>query len=357
MGNFKKIEEQTLSRRRVLAMAGIASLGSLVAPFQIESQVPPFVAGLALDLGKKLFDAGIEYAKGKALEDVFKEPTLVDVHEWVNQAVTSIESKVAALDAKIDQQNMDRMTSELDSIQDHFEHYSELPANQRERNRILLDQCDDKCSELLPLSQKYEQAFFLSSAVLGYKMLTRYALYELDRSHGAGAEVHVTNLEKTVRSYFEWASGARAKLVGKLMPRYRIVCKHVDKGSLVTSPKTQCDIFRGEDLVLKTDVMTWSYMAAKSGEDGYPLKTFKAALADLRSSPNTKNDWRDYREVSRKSDEQLNGANECMQRMYLAATRRNCPTLMKPRLAGLEIPPKVQYKWSDSKEWHWQQLF
>ena len=124
-----------LSRRRLLAMAGVACMGTLIAPPRSESQIPPLLLDIGLDLGKKLFDMGIEYAKGTVLETVFKQPTISDVHQWVDRSVTSIEAKIAALDAKIDRLNLDKMASDLQSVKNEFEHYARMPLNQKQQNR------------------------------------------------------------------------------------------------------------------------------------------------------------------------------------------------------------------------------
>ena len=332
-------------------MAGVACLGSLIPPHPSSAQIPPILLAVGLDVGKKLFDMGIDYAKGAVLSDVFKEPTLGNVHEWVSQAVTSIEARIDALDAKIDQQNLNRMMSDLDSIREQFEHYSQLPPRLQGPNRYLLAYCDTTSGDLLSLSQKYEQAFFLSSTVLAYRLLTRFALFQLDSSNGANAEGHITSLVPSMKAYFEWATDSRSRLVSKLAPHYKVLCKDVDKGGLFTTPKTACDIFRGEALISKTKVMNWAGKTEKHGINGYSYATSKNALDYLNKLPALQNDWRNWRNVNRKSGEQIELAATCMSRMYLSATTLLCPLLLDRQQLMLKNTSTLQYSWEGNPNW------
>ena len=320
-------------------------MGTLIAPPRSESQIPPLLLDIGLDLGKKLFDMGIEYAKGTVLETVFKQPTISDVHQWVDRSVTSIEAKIAALDAKIDRLNLDKMASDLQSVKNEFEHYARMPLNQKQQNRYLLEYCDTKSNELLPQTQKYDQAFFLSSTVLAYMMLTSFALYQHDSSAGPGAEAHVASLVSTVESYFASAAGSRARLVDKLAPHYTIRCNDVEKEGFFTSPKTACSILRGEAVVAKLQATTWPSNSQRYGAQGYTLIEERSAVKYLNRMLVLKSDWGHWRNVNRKSGEQIESAAECMNWMYWVACKKTCPAQLDKKWLDLSNTSSLQYTW------------
>ncbi len=171
------------SRRKFLVQARLGALGSILAPLRSEPQVPVVLLTVGLDLGEALYKKGIDYASGTLLQNIFKESKPVDAQEFMSEAVKGIESKIAGLEAKIDQQNLDRMQSDLHGISSTFAEYV-TPLDQGEGDKSLLDYCDTTSATLLSLSMRYEQAFFLSTAVLAYRLLTRFALFQLARSSG-----------------------------------------------------------------------------------------------------------------------------------------------------------------------------
>jgi hypothetical protein len=284
------------------------------------------VLAIGLDLGKKLYEKGIDYAGGALLQDIFKEPQPINVQEFISEAVTSIESKIAGLEAKIDEQNLNRMRSDLDSIKYSFAEYAALDPGLREANRNLLLHCDTASAGLLSLSMRYEQAFFLSTAVLAYRLLTRFALFQLDSSSGVNAQGHVTSLVSSgeMKSYFQSATQSRARLVGSLAPQYAFSCSRHQELLPFATPKTECDVLRANVKISKTNVMSWGSESDQSAQHIYQ-KTNQSALAYVYNLPTYKSDHATWSSVLQKSAEQILLGADCMDRMYYAASRLRCP--------------------------------
>ena len=317
------------SRRSFLVKAGLGALGSLLAPPRSEPQVSLVLLSVGLDLGEALYKKGIDYASGTLLQDIFKQSKPVDTQEFMSEAVKGIESKIAGLEAKIDQQNLDRMQSDLHGISSSFAEYVAL-LDQGEGDKSLLQYCDTTSATLLSLSMRYEQAFFLSTAVLAYRLLTRFALFQLDRSSGRSGEGRITSLVTNgdMKSYFQGLTQSRARLVNSLAPQYVIRCRRHQESLLpFATPKTECDILRGNAQISKTNVMSWSGESDQSAQHIFD-KTNQSALANVYNLMTYKSDRATWASVKQKSSAQILLGADCMDRMYFAASGKPCPRLL-----------------------------
>jgi hypothetical protein len=319
------------SRRSFLVKAGLGALGSLLAPLRSEPQVPAVVLTVGLDLGEALYKKGIDYAAGTLLQTIFKESKPVDAREFINEAVTGIEAKIAGLEAKIDQQNLYRMQSELGSISSTFAEYVAL-LDQGEGDKSLLDFCDTTSAGLLLFSMRYDQAFFLSTAVLAYRLLTRFALFQFDRSSGRSGEGRITSLVTNgdMKSYFQGLIQSRARLMKSLTPQYAISCNRHQELLPFATPKTECDILRANVPISKTNVMSWGSESDQSAQHIFD-KTNHIALAYVYNLPTYKSDRGTWTSVTQKSREQILLGADCMDRMYYAAKRAPCPPQLDRR--------------------------
>jgi hypothetical protein len=160
-----------------------------------------------------------------------------------------------------------------------------------------------------------------------------------------------------MRSYFAWATQSRAGLVEKLAPHYKLLCRDLDKGGLFTTPKTQCEVFKGEASISKTRVMNWPGKTEKDETGGYSTETVKAALDFFYKLPAQRNDWRNWSNVNRKSGEQIERAADCMDWMYRAASNTNCPALLDRTQLQLQNTSTLQYSWTGSTNWRRQRRF
>ena len=338
----------SLSRRSFLSNAALVSIGSFVGQRSSAGQVLELFSGIGIDVGKKLLDKGINYALGAPLNDLFKEPTLTDVHQWIDQSVTLLEKKIDALSAKIDSQNLNLMQSQLDSVRSAFNDYVSLdPATRREYKTSLI-QCEFITSQLLSLSQKYDQAFFLSTVVVAYRLLTKYALYQLDKEDGKNGQGHITSLEsgREIQSYLYWAAQTRTRLVSSLAPHYAAHC--------TTTPVVfHADNF--ECVIYKNGTVVGTTGSAKLSEkEKWYEQLSNAAERYLNDMPQLTNDLNTWRAVNRKSREQIVTADHCMREMYYSATGKSCPPLLDTKMLDLKNTATFQYNngygWSTQRD-------
>jgi len=316
------------SRRRFLSRGSKLLLTAILPPVRCLPQLQAFLletAGIVgIDLAKKLYDKLLEYVSGHTLSSVFPEPTIADVKGWIQNAVLNLEAKIDQLSRKIDRDNLISMQSDLDAIRNQFADYASLPPGLRNANRQLLFNCEAASARLLSLSQNYDQAFFLSSVTLAHRLLTRYALYELDSESGQDASGHVVSLISTgeMQRYFSWAAGARARLVDSLAPQYSINCAIASKPLLVGLPTTRCEIFRRGKVVSDTGTMTW------------PISIYKTELEARRASMTkamdrlpmvSRGDVSTWRKVNRSSGAGIAQGAKCLQAMYYKVTGHPCP--------------------------------
>lgn len=212
------------SRRDFVLGTSKFCLGALLLPLESLAQLQSLVVVVGIDLGKKLYDKILNlvsatiYDKtrnfvnadmfGNTLHSEFPEPTIGDVKGWINGAVIDLESRIDKVSEKIDQVNLEQMQNKLEAIKSGVWHYLSLPPQLRSANRGLLEFCDDRLNELLPLSQNYYQALFFSSVTLAHKLLVRFLLFALDSETGQDASGHVTSLvdSNEMNRYFNWAT-------------------------------------------------------------------------------------------------------------------------------------------------------
>jgi len=82
--------------------------------------------------------------------------------------------------------------------------YVSLEATIQPQNRTLLANCDLISAGLVPLSQQYDQAFFVSTVALGYRLATLFALYNLDKGRNNSGSGHISALVSSgeITTYF-----------------------------------------------------------------------------------------------------------------------------------------------------------
>ena len=76
-------------------------------------------------------------------------------------------------------------------------------------------------SRLLPLALKYDQALFIATAGMAYRLFTLYALYQLDRDPG-----HIRSVRPLMDDFVKQASLARDRIGHEMAPstHFKINC-------------------------------------------------------------------------------------------------------------------------------------
>ncbi len=157
-------------------------------------------------VGEKLLGGAIGYAGGLILSKALGEVTLLDVKKWIDGAVAELERFISdELRRKFYEQAEQNMTADLRMVEESLGQYASLTAGQS-GSKYLLENSDTSSARLVPYSAQFDQAIFITSAAMAYRLLTLYSLYKLD--HDSGRLAHEQNLvESTINSI--WHSTER----------------------------------------------------------------------------------------------------------------------------------------------------
>jgi hypothetical protein len=189
------------------------------------------------------------------------DPRISDVRAWIQNAVAELEAFVSAeLKRQLDEKTMEQMRAELQGITTDIYQYASLEPANRERNKYLLETCDTQSASLVPLSLNYDQALFVTTTAMAYRLFTLFALYELDKDKG-----HIVSARPMMDEFVKQASIIRDRVGKQMSPttHFTINCTIVGEskytciglrdGAPVTPPYTAPPKINGRD---SFDVMT-----------------------------------------------------------------------------------------------------
>jgi hypothetical protein len=130
------------------------------------------------------------------------------VRAWIQNAVAEIEAFVSAeLRRQLDEKVLEQMRANVQGITTDIYQYASLEVSNRNRNRYLLETCDTASASLVPLSLNYDQALFITTTAMAYRLFTLYALYELDRDPG-----HIRSARPMVDDFVTRTSSIRDRV-------------------------------------------------------------------------------------------------------------------------------------------------
>jgi hypothetical protein len=179
------------------------------------------LAAVAAYVGLKLLDGAISYIGGQLMSHALGDPTITDVRAWIQNAVAEIEAFVSAeLRRQLDERVLEQMRADLEGINTNLYHYASLESP-NQTNRYLLEICDTTTARLMPLSLNYDQALFVTTTAMAYRLFTLCGLYELDKDTG-----HIESARPMMDEFVTRTSAIRDKIGALMSPEnhFRINC-------------------------------------------------------------------------------------------------------------------------------------
>jgi hypothetical protein len=206
-----------VSRREVLAR-GLASGAILSLPAGPARAVPAALAALAGYVGQKLLDGALEYIGGKIMASALGDPVLSDVRSWVAAAVAEIEAFVSAeLKRQLDALTIEEMQADLQAVNTSLYQYADLKKASRKLNRYLLETSDTATARLIPLSLNFDQALYITTAAMGFRLFVILGLFQLDNDAG-----HIKSARPTMDDFVKKTVVIRDRVAAAMDPKVRI---------------------------------------------------------------------------------------------------------------------------------------
>ena len=128
--------------------------------------------------------------------------------------MSELEEYVSAeLKRQLDAEVVEKMRAELQGVLDNIGEFANLTPENQIKNRFLIEYCDTATAELIPLSLNYDQALFISTAAMAYRLFVLFALYKLDQDPG-----HIVSARPRMDEFFKETLAIREKVSARLAP-------------------------------------------------------------------------------------------------------------------------------------------
>ncbi|TAZ83318.1 hypothetical protein ELH72_08595 [Rhizobium ruizarguesonis] len=229
-----------ITRRQMLIGSAATYLGVPATGF---SQAIT-LAGAAAFVAVKLLEGAISYVGGKLMASALGDPVITDVRAWIENAVAELEAFVSAeLKRQLDALVMQQMQADLQGVITNIYQYSSLKPGSRKANADLLHVADTTTATLIPLAQNYDQALFVSTAAMAYRLFALCGRYELDRDPG-----HITSARGLMDTFLTTSSKIRDRIHHEMLPstHFTISC------SIVGETKYVCTGMRDGNAITRT---------------------------------------------------------------------------------------------------------
>ena len=335
-----------VSRRDLMRIALASALSSFFPGLNDAQPLPPMLLATAgAWAANKLLEQTISYVGGEIISKAFSRSSISDVKDWVQNAIAGVESSLGNLSDKIEADKMAEMTSRLESLKHQFMEYASLEAAIQPQNRFLLANCDTISAELVPLSQHYDQAFFVSSAAMGYRLATLFALYSLDKGANNTGSGHVSSLVGSgeIDKYLHKSIAARGRILHAMDPYNHVSSQCSYERSIVplNGPTTSCQVLKSGSPPVSLGPMKWDWSLS---EDEVRKET-AAKVAPLWRAA-----WKDqdakYVGFREQSTKQIQLVCQCFDRMYWTAcnSRYQPEEVTELSRPWLRVTP-ASYRW------------
>ena len=183
---------------------------------------PITLASAAAFVGLALLEGAIGYVGGRLMASALGDPSISDIRAWIEHAVAELKAFVSAeLRRQLDQRVMEQMRADLQGIMINIYQYASLDPANRQANRYLVETCDTATARLVALSFNYDQALFITTTAVAYRLFTLHALYELDGDAG-----HIRSAKPLMDEFLKEASASRDRLGHEMAPstHFKINC-------------------------------------------------------------------------------------------------------------------------------------
>jgi hypothetical protein len=243
-----------ISRRQVI-MGGLATTLLRYMPIAVQAQEPLTFGVAAAWVGMKLLEGALNYAGGQLMAAALGDPTISDVRIWIQSAVAELEAFVSAeLRRQLEANAMREMKADLQGVITNVHQYASLSPGNRERNRFLIEDSASATASLVPLSLDYDQAFFVTTTAVAYRLFTLYAMFELDSDAG-----HIKSGRPLMDDFVTHAIVIRDRIAIAMSPdsHFRINC------GIIGEDKSYCSATRDGQLIVP--VMTAPLQICRQG--------------------------------------------------------------------------------------------
>ncbi|MCY0854040.1 hypothetical protein [Cupriavidus sp. D39] len=204
----------SISRRQVVFSA-LAVVLPMYSRKTVLAAEPITTGAAAAFVGLALLQGGISYVGGKVMSSALGDPTISDVRIWIQNAVAELEAYVSAeLKIRLDALVMEQMRASLQGVTTILYEYASLKPKKQEQNKLLLQNSDIEISRLIPLSLNYDQALFITTTAMAYKLFSIYALYKLDKDPG-----HIKSARPMMDDFVKQASASRDRVGLSMSPK------------------------------------------------------------------------------------------------------------------------------------------
>jgi hypothetical protein len=180
--DFETGDPMPIPRRRIVTSLAAALCANLIA----DSSAEPITLGVAAAfVGIALLQGAISYVGGVLMAKALGTARIEDVKEWIGEAVSELEAFVSAeVRRQLDEKVLQKLRSDLQGVITNLDHYARLGEAEQRDNKYLISTSDTTTSSLIALSLNYDQAIFISTATMAYRLFILQALYKLDRAPG-----------------------------------------------------------------------------------------------------------------------------------------------------------------------------
>lgn len=201
------------SRRKILA--GIVALPMFLSLPRSVRAAEPFTMAW---VGIKLTEGAIAFVGGELLRIALGEPSISDVKKWIEHAVRELKEFVAE---QLRRQTLAQIDADLSGVIYNVHHYAALTDENQQKNVYLLEHAVNTTSSLVPQSLRFEEAYFVTTVALAYRLFAVYGLYRLDGDKG-----HIRSLQLMVDDVLRTLSVRRDDLGFRMAPerRYGMSC-------------------------------------------------------------------------------------------------------------------------------------
>ena len=208
---------QDLSRRRLVGIGTIGLLASTL-PRPVSAQEPVSTLAAVSFVGIALLQGAISYVGGQLAAAALGSATISDVQAWIHAAVAEIEAFVSAeLRRQLDEKVIEQIRADLQGVITNLNEYASLMPKNLKQNRYLIHDSDTMTSRLLPLSLNYDQAFFISTAIMAYRLFTMQFLYLADRDKG-----HIAHDGQGVKDCLKSLTASRDRISQRMSPEAHV---------------------------------------------------------------------------------------------------------------------------------------
>ena len=169
--------------------------------------------------GKELLTIALSFLGRTFLNRAFGQGSASDVRTWIRDAVEELKDFVSEeLRRQLDDRALDDMQDRVFALATNLHQYANLTTeDSKPANLYLLKDASLSTAKLLPKSLRYDHAYFLTTAAIGYRL---FALYELSQLHKEPG--YISNAKDTVDSVVDALGSSCHRLAHKMSPEARL---------------------------------------------------------------------------------------------------------------------------------------